>query len=153
MSAALLDRALALSLQSGGIVKFDLKAWSEPLHVALTGTSNCRTLQNFARAARRFQERPALPLVVAATLLVPGYVDAGEVGALARYIASFSADIPYALLAFGPAFFCGDLPRTSRDHAQACLEAAQAAGLRNVRVGNRHLLGPSYGPADGASEG
>ena len=144
MNPKLLDRAVELALTSGGIVKFDLKAWSEPLHVALTGVSNRRTLENFARAARRFGERPDPPLVIAATLLVPGYVDAEEVGALARYLASLSPDIPYALLGFGPAFFLGDLPPTSRDHAEECLEAAQAAGLTNVRVGNRHLLGMGY---------
>lgn len=145
MAPQLLDRAVQLSLESGGIVKFDLKAWSEPLHQALTGTTNRRTLDNFARAARRFAERPNPPLVVAATLLIPGYVDAEEVGALARYIASFNPDIPYALLAFGPAFLLGDLPTTSLRHAESCLEAARSAGLRNVRLGNRHLLGPEYG--------
>lgn len=141
---ALFDRAVDLALRSGGIVKLDLKAWHEPLHIALTGSTNRRTLDNFARAARRFHERPAVPLVVAATLLVPGYVDAVEVGALARYIASFSPEIPYALLAFGPAFFMSDLPTTSREQAEACLRAAQEAGLTNVRLGNRHLLGPPY---------
>jgi hypothetical protein len=37
-----------------------------------------------------------------------------------------------------------DLPRTSRRHAQQCLEAARDAGLTNVRVGNRHLLSDAY---------
>jgi len=144
MAPHLLDRAVALSLQSGGIVKFDLKAWSEPLHVALTGTSNRRTLENLERAAAHFPERPQPPLLVAATLLVPGYVDAEEVGALARFLAALDPAIPYALLAFCPAFFLSDLPTTSREHAEECLEAARAAGLRNVRLGNRHLLGPAY---------
>ncbi len=144
MSPRLLDQAVDLSLATGGVVKFDLKAWSEPLHIALTGFSNRRTLANLARAARRFHEQPDPPLLVAATLLVPGYVDAQEVGALARHIASLSPDIPYALLGFGPAFFLSDLPPTSRRHAAECLAAAQEAGLRNVRVGNRHLLGSAY---------
>lgn len=144
MHPKLLDRAVDLSAASGGIVKFDLKAWSEPVHLALTGVTNQRTLENFARAARRFAERSDPPLVVAATLLVPGYVDAEEVGALARFIASFSSEIPYALLGFGPAFFLSDLPTTSSKHAHACLDAARAAGLRNVRLGNLHLLGRAY---------
>jgi pyruvate formate lyase activating enzyme len=144
MEPKLLDRAADLSLASGGLVKFDLKAWSEPLHMALTGFTNRRTLDNFARVARRIQERTEIPLLVASTLLVPGYVDAVEVEALARFIASFSPDIPYALLAFGPAFCFSDLPTTSREHAEECLAAAQGAGLRNVRVGNRHLLGSAY---------
>jgi pyruvate formate lyase activating enzyme len=144
MHPKLLDRAVEFSLASGGIVKFDLKAWSEPIHLALTGVTNERTLENFGRAARRFGERSDPPLVIASTLLVPGYVDAEEVGALARFIASFSPEIPYALLGFGPAFFLYDLPTTSSRHAHACLGAARAAGLKKVRLGNRHLLGRAY---------
>jgi pyruvate formate lyase activating enzyme len=137
----LLDRAVRLSLESGGCIKFDLKAYDEGLHIALTGASNQRTLENFARAARRVTERPESPLVVASTLVVPGYVDAEEVGRIARFIASFDPDIPYSLLGFAPHFYMEDLPRTSRRHAEEAEAAARAAGLTNVRIGNRHLLG------------
>jgi pyruvate formate lyase activating enzyme len=140
----LLDRAVDLSLASGGCVKFDLKAWDDSLHRALTGVSNGPTLENFARSARRARERPDPPLVVASTLLVPGYVDAEEVARLAAFIAAIDADIPYALLAFAPHFAMGDLPRTSRRHAEEALSAARAAGLRNVRLGNAHLLSTDY---------
>ena len=140
----LLDRAVQLSLESGGCIKFDLKAFTEPLHVALTGWSNRRTLENFARAAARFNERPAPPLVVASTLLVPGYVDPEEVGRIARFIASHNPAIPYALLAFAPSYLMPDLPPTSLRHAEAARRAALEAGLRNVRLGNRHLLGHDY---------
>jgi pyruvate-formate lyase-activating enzyme len=37
-----------------------------------------------------------------------------------------------------------DLPRTSVRHAEAAEEAARAAGLTNVRIGNRHLLSRNY---------
>ena len=140
----LMDKAVDLSLRSNGTVKFDLKAYDETLHIALTGTSNRRTLENFARAARRFHERPDPPLVVASTLLVPGYVDAEEVHAIARFIAQFSPHIPYALLGFAPNFFMPDLPTTSVRHAREALAAAQDAGLTNVRLGNVHLLGREY---------
>jgi len=140
----LMDRAVELSLRSNGTVKFDLKAFDENLHLALTGTSNRQTLANFARAARRFHERPDPPLVVASTLLVPGYVDADEVTRIAEFISSFSPDIPYALLGFGPNFYMPDLPRTSVRHAEEAEAAARAAGLTNVRIGNRHLLSRDY---------
>ena len=136
----LLDLAVQLSLETGGCIKFDLKAHDEALHRALTGASNQRTLENFARAARRVEERPEPPLAVASTLLVPGYVDAFEVGRIARFIAALNPRIPYALLAFAPQFSMRDLPRTSLAHAQAAEAAARAAGLTNVRLGNRHLL-------------
>ncbi len=136
----LMDRALDLSLSTGGCVKFDLKAHDDNLHRALTGASNSRTLENFTRAAVRFDERPEPPPVVASTLLVPGYVDAEEVGRIARFIAALNPAIPYALLGFAPHFFFPDLPRTSVRHADEAEAAARAAGLQTVRIGNRHLL-------------
>jgi pyruvate formate lyase activating enzyme len=140
----LLAQAVELSLRTGGCVKFDLKAFDPNLHLALTGVSNERTLENFAAVARRSAERPDPPLLIAATLLVPGYVDAQEVGRLARFIADLDPDIPYALLGFHPHFFTPDLPRTSVRHAAEAEAAARAAGLRRVRVGNRHLLSRDY---------
>lgn len=136
----LVDEAVELALQSGGCIKFDLKAWNESLHRALTGHSNRRTLENFARAAKRAAERPSPPLVVASTLLVPGYVGASEVGAIAGYIAGINPDIPYALLAFQPHFDLSDLPRVPARWAAEAESAARSAGLRNVRIGNLHLL-------------
>jgi pyruvate formate lyase activating enzyme len=144
MHPKLLDQALELSLTSGGCIKFDLKAYDEAIHRALTGAGNRRTLDNFARAARRSGERPDPPLVVASTLLVPGYVDAAEVGTIARFIAGLNPNIPYALLAFGPNFYMPDLPCTSVRHAAEAEAAARSAGLTQVRVGNRHLLSHEY---------
>jgi pyruvate formate lyase activating enzyme len=83
-------------------------------------------------------------LIAASTLLVPGYIDAREVGQIACFIASLDSTIPYSLLAFYPHFFMGDLPTTSRHHASECLEAAKAAGLANVKIGNLHLLSDLY---------
>ena len=144
MNPALADKMLDLSLASGGCVKFDLKAWDDGLHLTLTGVSNRRTLENFERLAARIPERPEPPALVASTLLVPGYVDEREVAAIARFIARLNPDIPYALLGFHPDFHMSDLPRTSRRHADACLRAAEDAGLTRVRIGNVHVLGEDY---------
>jgi pyruvate formate lyase activating enzyme len=136
----LLDRAVQLSMETGGTLKFDLKAFDERLHIALTGASNRRTLANFERAARRAAERRPPPLVVASTLLVPGYVTPDEVSAIAGFIASIDPEIPYSLLAFAPQFAASDLPPTSLRHAREAEQAARNAGLGTVRIGNRHLL-------------
>jgi pyruvate formate lyase activating enzyme len=144
MHPTLLRRMVELSLESGGTIKFDLKAWSEPLHIALTGVGNRRTLENFVTVASRFQERPDPPLLVASTLLVPGYVDEEEVRAISRFIARLNPEIPYVLLGFYPHLFMDNLPTTSRAHAERCLKAAQEAGLRRVRIGNLHLLSDLY---------
>jgi pyruvate formate lyase activating enzyme len=140
MHRGLLDRMLALSLESGGSIKFDLKAWDENLHIALTGVTNRRTLENFRRAAVMTARRPSPPLVVANTLLVPGYVDEEEVRSIARFVASLDPDIPYSLLAFSPDFYMSDMPLTPRTLAERAMKAAKEEGLRRVRLGNVHLL-------------
>ena len=139
MHPALLKQMLRLSLESGGCLKFDLKAWDERVHFALCGVSNRRTLENFKLAASYIAQRPSPPLLVASTLLVPGYVDGEEVFHIARFISSLNPEIPYALLAFYPSF-CLNLPTTSKRHAEEALAAARQAGLKNVRIGNQHLL-------------
>ena len=140
MHPHLLDAAVRYSLATGGCIKFDLKAFDDEVHLALTGVSNRRALENFARAAQQYGERPEPPLVIASTLLVPGYVDSDQVGKLAQLIASINVKIPYSLLAFAPHFYLPDLPCTSTKHALEAESAARAAGLVNVRIGNRHLL-------------
>jgi len=135
-----LEKAIVISLESGGCIKFDLKSWSESVHIALCGVSNKRTLENFAIAAEYIKQRPVPPLLVASTLLVPGYIDELEIGSIAKFIASLNPDIPYTLLAFHPDFLMSDLPTTSQELASQCLKAAASAGLRRVRIGNVHLL-------------
>ena len=145
MHPKLLNAAVEYSVRTGGCIKFDLKAFDEEVQLALTGVSNRRTKENFSRAAQRITERPELPLVIASTLLVPGYIDVDQVSKIAGFIASINPEIPYALLAFAPSFYMCDLPCTSARHAQEAQAAARRAGLVNVRVGNRHLLGLGLG--------
>ncbi len=135
-----LHRLAALSLESGGCVKFDLKAYHEGLHRALTGAGNRAVLDNFAALAAYIPERPDPPFLVASTLLIPGYVEVAEVAAIARFIASLDPAIPYTLLAFSPQHLFRDLPLVSRETAEACRAAALEAGLKRVRIGNVHLL-------------
>jgi len=71
---------------------------------------------------------------------VPGYIDAQEVKAIASFIADFEPSIPYALLGFHGNFLMRDLPATSWKQAESCLEAAKTSGLKNVRLGNVHIL-------------
>ena len=140
MNPKLLDRMMELAVNSGGCVKFDLKARDKNLHVALTGVENHRTLDNFSRAARYIKQRCTPTVLIANTLLVPGYIDAREVAAIARFIADLDPDIPYSLLAFHPQFYMADLPLTPKHLAHQCLIAAREAGLSKVRIGNIHLL-------------
>ena len=140
MHSGLLDEMINLALNSGGCIKFDLKAWDDNLHIALTGVTNRRTIENFSRAGEKIGLRSAPPLLIASTLLVPGYIDENEIRSIARFIASIDSEIPYCLLAFYPHFYMSDLPLTKQASAQGCLQAAREEGLQNVRIGNLHLL-------------
>lgn len=140
---AVLKKMFAMARESGGILKFDLKALDERIHRALTGVSNRYTLANFAWAAQEARQFPQV-VVVASTLLVPGYVTADDVGQIAALIASLNPEIPYILLGFAPNFFLEDLPPTSVRHAEEALQRAQEKGLRRVYLANRFLLSRAY---------
>jgi pyruvate formate lyase activating enzyme len=138
----LVKQAARLSLQTGGIIKFDLKAFHPELHKALTGISKKRTYENFSLVAELVDKRPEVPLLTATTLLVPYYVDAQEVEKIAEFIASHNPDIPYSLLVFHPAAFMSDLPITPIEQVRDCYLAAKKH-LTRVNIGNKHLLGLS----------
>lgn len=144
MAPSLLKQGVEISLKSGGCIKFDLKTWSEELHIALCGVSNKRTLENFRLLVDYAETRPEPPFLIASTLLIPGYVEKDEVSHIASFIASLDPNIPYTLLGFHPHFAMTDLPRTSKRHAEECLAAAEAQGLKRVRLGNIHLLSSAY---------
>jgi len=88
----------------------------------------------------RSRARPLPPLFIASTLLVPGYVEEEEVRSLAHFIATVNPEIPYSLLAFNPHFYTSDLPFIQRSSAEKCLQAAREEGVKNVKLGNIHLL-------------
>ncbi len=133
---ALVKKAAELSALSGGTVKFDLKAFHPNIALALCGVGNRRPLENFSLLAKLYPDKDIL---MATTLLVPGYVDGEEVGAIARFIAQLDCRIPYSLLVFHPDYLLTDLPVTPRKQVDECLAEA-SRHLSRVNVGNVHLL-------------
>lgn len=140
MSESLLNRVIDLSLKSGGCIKIDLKAYSEPLNYALCGVSNKQTIKNIQKIAFYIPQRSQPPLLIISTLLIPGYIDQIEISNIARFIANLDKNIPWVLLAFYPCFYFSDMPTTVKSQAEQALKIAQNFGLRNVQLGNIHLL-------------
>jgi pyruvate formate lyase activating enzyme len=140
MNRSLAKGMAEIAFKSGGCIKVDLKAWSEPVNIALCGVSNKRTIKNFRYLGRWVERRADPPFLIASTLLVPGYIDEDEIRGISRLIASVNSEIPYALLAFSPQFYLGDLPTTPRSRTLRFKEIAEEAGLKQVRIGNPHLL-------------
>jgi len=144
MNPSLLEKAVELRLETGGINTIAVKAWSHEVYYALTGNNGRLVLENVKRIAKRISERPEVPLLVVSTLLVPGYVDEHEVDGITRFLADINLEIPYRLLAFHPDYMMRDLPPTSRRHALRAYEIARKNGLKNVSIGNPWLLGNYY---------
>ena len=132
----LVRKAAELASASGGTVKFDLKTSSSRLSLALCGVENRRTYENFSLLAQLF---PRNDLLTATTLLVPYYIDAREVGEIARFIARLDPDIPYSSRVFHPDYLMTDLPVTPRGQVDECFAEASRY-LSRVNVGNLHLL-------------
>lgn len=140
MNKNLLKKSANISIESGGCIKFDLKAMDENLNIAICGVTNKQTLENFKYLAEFGKKREEPPFLIASTLLIPGYIDALEVEKIAKFIAELDPLIPYSLLAFYPQFYMSDLPITSKKLAMECLKVAKDCGLERVRIGNLHLL-------------
>jgi len=140
VSKPLLAQMAKLSLESGGCIKVDLKCWTKEMSFFLSGVSNKGQKENFKYLVKFHRLRPDPPFLIASTLLVPGYVDMVEVEGIARFIASLDPSIPWTLLGFHPDFYLSDLPPTPRNYAFSCLEIAKNAGIKELHIGNIHLL-------------
>ncbi len=138
---SLVRRVGEIALETGGNIKFDLKAYTPMVHNALTGRDNEQTLKNFELIYREFYDkRRDIPVLTATTLLVPHYVDEKEVEMIAEFIASLDPEIPYSLLIFHPDFMMRDIPVTPEKQFHKCLEAARKH-LKYVNAANLNLLG------------
>ncbi len=129
-----------LSMESGGGIKADLKCWSLEILYALSGIEHRIAYENFKWLGKRHRERPEVPFARASTLLVPGYVDDGEIRALASFIADLDPTIPYSLLAFHPLYYMDDMPYTKHENVERFLRICKNEGLQRVRIGNPWLL-------------
>ncbi len=131
-----------LVAKTGGIVKFDLKAFSEPVHRALCGVTNKSILQNFALLAETLPfENQLYPPLMATTLLVPHYVDEFEVGQIAHFLKDLDRpSIEYSLLIFHPDHLMTDLPVTPLDQVQRCFDIVKKVLGKRPHIGNLGLL-------------
>ncbi len=68
-------------------------------------------------------------------LVVPGIVEASDVGDLARIVAAADPEIPFTVLAYFPSHRMSRRAPTFAE-MRAAREVAMKAGLRHVRLGN-----------------
>lgn len=72
------------------------KAFSPDKHLEYTGTSAGPVYESFRRAFEAGLEMKA------STVFIPGYIDTDEIKAIARYVASFSPEIPFHIMGYIP---------------------------------------------------
>jgi pyruvate formate lyase activating enzyme len=135
----IVKNAVKLSLETGGNAKFDLKCFNPTISKIFSGVSNQKAFGNFQRCFDLYYHQRKDPVLTATTLLIPGYVNDVEVREIAKFIANLDENIPYSLLVFHPDSFLNDLPFTSKQQVNECYSIAKKY-LKNVHIGNRHLL-------------
>ena len=135
----ILEEILYVVRKSGGILKFDIKAWNKEIYFALTGATGEEVFKNFEICANILKDDAKNHLCVS-TLMVPGYINEEEIENIAKFILRFDPEIPYALLAFAPHFEMRDIRRTKKEEALRMYQIAKKIGLKNVRIGNFFLL-------------
>ncbi len=139
-NASLVKKAGEQALQTGGIIKFDLKApMGSKLSMALSGVPNEQVYKNFEMLYHEFWHEAKIPIITATTLLVPGYIMPEDVEEIVRFIADLNPDIPYSLLIFHPDWMMRDLPITPKKIVYECERIAKKY-LNKVHVGNMFLL-------------
>ncbi|MEN3046850.1 MAG: radical SAM protein [Candidatus Hydrothermales bacterium] len=135
----LLLKILEIVKESGGILKFDIKAYSKEVYFALTGYDGKKVFENLELAVNYLGDLSSKHLC-ASTLMVPGYIDEYEISGICEFISKLNPSIPYALLAFAPHFEMSDARRNYKSEAYRFYEIVKSKGLKNVRIGNFFLL-------------
>jgi pyruvate formate lyase activating enzyme len=127
LTPANLDRLAAAGLDAFWL---DIKAHDADLYRRLCGTDNATVLAAPAGILERGMVLEAL------TVYIPGWVETGEVRAIARLLAALDPAIPYTILAFFPAYRLPHVPSPTLGQMLEAYRAARQAGLQNIRLGN-----------------
>ncbi|NYT05831.1 MAG: radical SAM protein [Methanomicrobiales archaeon] len=109
------------------VITLEIKAFSDPVHRALTGAPVAPVLRNAAYLVRAGRDR----IRVFRTVVIPGMTD-GEVGAIAAFIASLDETVPYRLIGFRPNNVLYYHPGPSHGEMERLCAVCRDAGLEDV---------------------
>jgi len=123
MTEESLERILAFTTS----ITFDLKAYNEEVHLALTGASSKPVLRNAEYIGRRAKDR----LWEYRILVIPE-INEDEIKPLTEFIAAIDPSLPVCFLAFRPNFALENHPGATRGLMDSCVETAQGSGLENA---------------------
>ncbi|MGD2272427.1 MAG: radical SAM protein [Desulfobacterales bacterium] len=108
-------------------ITYDLKAYREDVHLALTGVSCGPVLRNAAYIAKYAREK----LWEYRIVVIPK-INEAEVKPLVAFIADIDSSLPVCFLAFRPNFCLESHPGASRYLMDRCVAIAHSSGLNNA---------------------
>lgn len=143
----LTEQSLERVLDFSTSITFDIKAYHEDVHRALTGAPVEPILRNAKYLAENAKEK----LWEFRVLLIPGITD-GEVQSISSFLSDIDEEIPLNFLAFRPNFVLENYRGATQRDMKKAVETARKEGLKNVgwsgRVNisgqNQSTLEPAY---------
>jgi len=123
MTEESLQRVLAFTTS----ITYDLKAYKDEVHHALTGASSKPVLRNAAYIARHAKDK----LWEYRVLVIPK-INEDEIKPLVEFIADIDPSLPLCFLAFRPNFVLENHPGAGSSLMDRCVEIAKDSGLENV---------------------
>jgi pyruvate formate lyase activating enzyme len=108
-------------------ITFDLKAFSDEVHLALTGAPSTPVLRNAAYVGKYAKEK-----LWAYRILVIPEINVEEIAPLCRFIAGIDVQLPVCFLAFRPNYVLEHRAGATADLMDRCVDIAVANGLRRA---------------------
>ncbi|NIO04090.1 MAG: radical SAM protein [Proteobacteria bacterium] len=123
----LTDESLKRVLVLTTSITYDLKAYNDEVHLALTGASSKPVLRNAEYIGRYAKEK----LWEIRILVIPG-INEDEIKPLTEFVAHIDPFLPVCFLVFRPNFVLENHPGASRSLMDKCVETARHSGLKNA---------------------
>lgn len=108
-------------------ITYDLKAYNDEVHLALTGASSKPVLRNAEYIGRHTRDK----LWEIRILVIPN-INEVEIKPLTEFIADIDPSLPVCFLAFRPNFALENHPGAGRSLMDKCVEIAKHSGLENA---------------------
>lgn len=126
-------------LRDSGVDSFwlDIKAFDDEKHKWLTGCSNVMILTLPEEIVKRDFILEVL------SLYIPGLVEEDQLEMIARSLAAVDPATPFTILAFFPDHRMKAFRKPTVEEMVTAYQRVQAAGLRNIRLGNLGVFAPT----------
>jgi len=121
------EESLRRVLEFATSVTFDIKAYRDETHRALTGAPTAPVLRNAAIVGREAPEK----LWEYRILVIP-HMNENEIGRICGFVAEIDPGLPVNFLAFRPNFVAENHPGASTSLMERCVATARSRGLRDV---------------------